>query len=214
LDAVSRLASTINAKAAAWLAFGAVGLATGTVWASGFATSTGANRTGGSGESPALAKSAPAAATSALASTATAVDPIEFDWDGRWGSIDANTMMFKVDLTGSQFAGKKYNIATLLANTSNLTGWASLQIEFEMVQENASGTCDAADFDGTQNAKLLNVDDQDAGVYWSTLDGDKVYCIGVDAAHGDDPAGTFLRAAQDTPPSNFPRFITTVDRTA
>ena len=66
----------------------------------------------------------------------------------------------------------------------------------------ASGTCDAADFNGTQNAKLLNVDDQDAGVYWNTLDGDKVYCIGVVAAHGDDAAGTFLRAAQDTPPTS------------
>lgn len=213
---MSRLTSSLNTKATAWLAFGAVGLATGAVWASGFATSSGANRTGGTGESPALAKSAPASATSALASTATAVDPLEFDWDGRWGSIDANTLMFKVDLTGSQFSGKKYNIATLVANTSDLAGWASLQLKFEMVQENASGTCDAADFDGSQNPKLLNVDDQDAGVYWSTLDGDKVYCIGVEAAPGDDTAGTFLRSANDTPPTigHFPKFITTVDRTA
>jgi hypothetical protein len=217
---VSRLASSINAKAAAWLAFGAVGLATGTVWASGFATSNGANRTGGTVESPALVKSDPAAATSALASTVTAVDPLEFDWDGRWGSIDASTMMFKVDLSGAQFSGKTYNIATLLANTSDLSGWASLQLEFELVQENTGGTCSAGDFDGTVNAKLMNVDDQDAGVYWTTLAGggtlagDKVYCIGVNTAHGDDIAGTFLRSAADTPPTHFPKFITTVDRVA
>ena len=49
-------------------------------------------------------------------------------------------------------------------------------------------------------------------MYWNGLDGDTVYCIGVAAAHGDDVAGTFLRSAQDTPPSAFPTFITTVDR--
>ena len=43
----------------------------------------------------------------------------------------------------------------------------------------ANGTCDAADFDGTQNAKVLNVDDQDAGVYWNSLVGDEVYCLGI-----------------------------------
>jgi hypothetical protein len=217
---VSRLASSISAKAGAWAAFGVVGLATGTVWASGFATSDGANRVGGTVESPALVKSNPAAATSALATKAAPVDPLEFDWDGRWGSINASTVLFKVDLSGAQFTGKTYNIATLLANTSDLAGWASLQLEFELVQKNAGGTCNAADFDGTVNAKLLNVDNQDAGVYWTALDdasplaGNKVYCVGINQAHGDDIHATFLRSANDTPPDNShqPKFITTVDR--
>ena len=100
----------------------------------------------------------------------------------------------------------------LLANTSVLTGWASLQLEVERVDEAASGTCDADDFDGATNAKVLSFDDEDAGVYWNGLAGDAVYCIGVDASAGDDVAGTFLRAAQDTAPSAFPTFITTVDR--
>ncbi len=211
---MSRLTSSLVAKRGltAWLAFGAVGLATGAVWASGFATSTGNNRTGGSVESPALAKTASAVNTSALNGKATAVDPLEFDWDGRWGSIDANTVMFKVNLSGASFAGKTYNIATLLANTSDLTGWASLQLKLEQVQVAAAGTCDPADFTGSSNAKILNVDDQDAGVYWNGLAGDKVYCLGVSLAHGDDAAGTFLRSAQDAPPTHFPSFITTVDR--
>ena len=38
---------------------------------------------------------------------------------GRWGSIAANTVMFKVDLSGAAYAGKTYNIALLLANTSD-----------------------------------------------------------------------------------------------
>jgi hypothetical protein len=123
--------------------------------------------------------------------------------------------MFEVDLSGAAYDGtRRYNIALLLANTSVLTGWASLQLEFEQVQIAANGTCDAADFDGTQNAKVLNVDDQDAGVYWNSLVGDKVYCLGIFTSDGDDFAGTFLRAAQDTAPSSFPQFITTVDRAA
>jgi len=210
---VSRLTSTLaaNRKLSAWLAFGAAGLATGAVWASGFATVGGENRLGGSAISPALAKTAPTPASSDLNGKADDVSPIAFDWQGRWGSIHANTVLFKVDLSG--FTGKTYNIATLLTNTTDLTGWASLQLKLEQKQiASGSSACDPADFTGSTNDQLLNVDDQDAGVYWNGLAGDKVYCIGISAAHGDDAAGTFLRAAQDTPPTSFPTFITTVDR--
>src|SRR3954454_19423837 len=48
-------------RLAAWLAFGAAGLATGAVWATGFASISGANGT--TGGSPALAKTPPAGAT-------------------------------------------------------------------------------------------------------------------------------------------------------
>ena len=200
-------------RLAAWLAFGATGLATGAVWATGFASVGAGNGT--TGESPAMAKTAPTTNTSALNNKVTAVDPIVFDWDGRWGKITTAKVMFKVDLSGAAYSGtKRYNIALLLANTSALTGWASLQLELEQVQVAANGTCDAADFDGTQNAQVLNVDDQDAGVYWNSLVGDKVYCLGIFTSDGDDFAGTFLRSAQDTPPSSFPSFIATVDRAA
>jgi hypothetical protein len=197
-------------RVAAWLAFGATGLATGAVWATGFASVSAGNGT--TGESPAMAKTAPTINTSALSSAVTAVDPISFDWDGRWGKITAPKVMFKVDLSGTGFAGKTYNVALLLTNTSVLTGWSSLQLEFEQVAKAAAGTCAAGDFDGTQNAKVLNVDDEDAGVYWNALAGDAVYCVGIFTSTGDDVAGTFLRAAQDTAPSSFPSFITTVDR--
>ena len=211
---MSRLSNFIpRPRIAAWLAFGATGLATGAVWASGFATVSAGNGT--TGGSPALTKTDAVDNASALNGTAAAVDPIVFDWDGRWGKITTAKVMFKVDLSGAAYSGtKRYNIALLLANTSALTGWASLQLELEQVQVAANGTCDAADFDGTQNAQVLNVDDQDAGVYWNSLVGDKVYCLGIFTSDGDDFAGTFLRAAQDTPPSSFPQFITTVDRAA
>jgi hypothetical protein len=197
-------------RLAAWLAFGAAGLATGAVWATGFASISGANGT--TGGSPALAKTAPAGATSALAGTVTAVTPLAFDWAGRWGSIASNTVMFKVDLSGSQYNGKTYNLAMLVANTSTLTGWASLQLKLERVDVAASGSCSATDFTGSAHAKVLNIDDQDAGVYWNAVAGDAVYCLGLSASTGDDATGTFLRSAQDTAPTGFPTFITTVDR--
>ncbi len=197
-------------RLAAWLAFGAAGLATGAVWATGFASVSGANGT--TAGSPALTKTAPTTGTSALASTTTSVTPLAFDWQGRWGSIAADTVMFKVDLSGAAFAGKTYNVALLLTNTSVLTGWASMQLEVERVDVAASGSCTAGDLDGTNNPQLLNFDDEDAGVYWNALAGDAVYCVGVASSPGDDVGGTFLRSAQDTPPTAFPTFVTTVDR--
>ena len=197
-------------RLAAWLAFGAVGLATGAVWATGFDSVSGTNGTPGA--SPALAKTAPDPATSALSGKVTDDTALTFDWAGRWGKISADTNMFKVNLSGSQFAGKTYNIALLLANTSQLTGWASMQFKIENVAVAAGGACTASDLDGTNDPKLLNVDDQDAGVYWNGVAGDAVYCLGIATSPGDEFTGTFLRSAQDTPPTAFPTFVTTVDR--
>jgi len=197
-------------RLAAWLAFGAVGLASGAVWATGFASGSGANGT--TAISPALTKTAPSTATSALSGTVTKVSDLSFDWEGRWGSIASDTVMFKVDLSDAKFNGKKYNVALLLANTSAMSGWASMQLKIERVDVAANGSCTASAFDGTQNPEILNFDDEDAGVYWNGLDGEAVYCLGVNTAHGDDADGTFLRAAQDTAPTAFPTFITTVDR--
>jgi hypothetical protein len=197
-------------RLAAWLAFGAVGLATGAVWATGYASNTAAN--GATAGSPAITRTNAVTATSALAGTVTAVTPLAFNWQGRWGSTSADTVMFKVDLTGAAYTGKTYNVALLLTNTSVLTGWASLQLEIENVAEAASGTCTAADLDGTNDPKVLNFDDEDAGVYWNGLAGNAVYCLGLDVSAGNDIAGTFLRSAQDAAPTAFPTFVTTVDR--
>ena len=197
-------------RLAAWLAFGAVGLATGAVWATGFTSFTGTQGT--VTESPAMTKGTPAADANALSGVATKVGDISYDFTGRWGSIAANTVVVKVDL--STFAATKhYNVALLLANTSDLTDWASMQLKFENVYK-ASGTasCDPADFTGSAHAEVLNFDNEDAGVYWNALPGDAVYCLGVSAATGDDITGTFLRSATDTAPTHFPSFITTVDR--
>ena len=210
---MSRLSNFIpRPRIAAWLAFGATGLATGAVWASGFATVSAGNGT--TGGSPALTKTDAVDNASALNGTAAAVDPIVFDWDGRWGKITTAKVMFKVDLSDAKFADpKRYNVAILLSNITALTGWATLQLELEHVEKAANGTCAAADFDGTKDPKLLNIDDQDAGVYWNTLAGEKVHCFGIAVTPASaDYTTTFLRSAQDTAPTVFPSFITTVDR--
>src|SRR4051794_19980626 len=70
---------------AAWIAFGAAGLATGAVWATGFASVGGANGT--NDPSPIVAPSSPASHSPNLSGVVTAGSPLTVDWDGRWGSI-------------------------------------------------------------------------------------------------------------------------------
>jgi hypothetical protein len=197
-------------RLAAWLAFGAVGLATGAVWASGFGSATAANGT--TVVSPALAKTPPVAATNALGGTVTKINDLTFDWQGRWAKIAADTTMFEVDLSALP-GGNTYNLALLVANTTVLTGWASTQLEVERVDVAAGGDCSAATYAHSgPHADLLHFNDQDGGVYWTGVAGHAVYCIGVSNTSGDVSDGTFLRGAQDAPPTGFPVFIATVDR--
>jgi hypothetical protein len=196
---------------AAWLAFGAVGLATGAVWATGFASVGGA--TGNNDPSPIVAPSAPAAHTPSLSGVVTAGSPLTVDWAGRWGSIPADTNFFSVDLTGEPNT-QTYNIAFLLTNTTDISGngWTSLQLTVEEVDAGA-GPCVASAFDGTKNPKVMAFDSQDAGVYWNGVTGGDVYCIGINASDGQDTTGTFLRRDSDTAdPTVYPTFLATVDR--
>src|SRR5881392_1974775 len=73
----------------AWLAFGAVGLATGAVWATGFASVGG--KTGSNDPSPIVAPSAPASHSPGLSSgVVTAGSDLTVDWNGRWGGISTD----------------------------------------------------------------------------------------------------------------------------
>jgi len=212
-DPSSPSPSKTRRRLAAWAAFGVAGLATGAVWASGFGSSTGVNDA--TAISPALAKGAPSVVASPLATVVTEGADLPFDWAGRWGSLSDDHLMATVDLTGAPFTGKTYNIALLLANTSVLTQFASLQLELEIidaVDADTPGDCDTADFDGTNDNLILDSDDEDSGVYWNAQLGNAKYCIGVASSTGDDDEGTFIRAAQDAAPNAWPTFITTVER--
>jgi hypothetical protein len=200
-------------RLAAWLAFGAIGLATGAVWATGFISTQ--TVVGSHANSAAVTKGVPAASPDTLAGTATEVTPLAFNFTGRWGSV-ADTAMVRVDLSAQPVG--TYNVALLLSNTAALTGWASLQLNLEEVVASAGvapKTCDETDFDGAQAARVMRFDATDAGAYWNGLAGGgaaNVYCFGIHTSTGDDIAGTFLRSAQDASPSVFPEFLTTVDR--
>jgi hypothetical protein len=191
-----------------WLGFAAVGIATGAVWATGFASIGGA--TGTNGASPMITPSAPGAHAPDLQGAVTAGSPLTVDWAGRWGST-ASTNFFTVDLSGEPGA-QTYNVAFLLTNDLSGDGWTSLQLELEAV-DIATGPCDPADFDGTNRPRVMAFDALDAGVYWNGLAGGSIYCIGLNASDGNDTDGTFLRRASDTTgPGEYPAFVATVDR--
>jgi hypothetical protein len=191
-----------------WLGFAALGIATGAVWATGFASVGGA--TGTNGSSPIVAPSAPGAHTPDLQGVVSPGSALTVDWTGRWGST-ASTNFFTVDLT-SEPNTQTYNLAFLLTNDISGDGWSSLQLELEAV-DMVAGPCDPADFDGTNRARVMAFDAQDAGAYWNGLAGGSVYCIGVNASDGNDTDGTFLRRADDTTgPAEYPTFVATVDR--
>jgi hypothetical protein len=195
-------------RLAAWLGFAAIGLATGAVWATGFASVGGA--TGTTASSPILAPSNPGAHTPDLQGAVTAGSPLTVDWTGRWGST-ASTNFFTVDLSAKP-VGQTFNVAFLLTNDISTAGWTSLQLKLEAV-DIASGACDPASFDGTNRPRVMAFDAQDAGAYWNGLAGGSKYCVGVAAADGQDTAGTFLRRADETSaPTTYPTFIATVDR--
>ena len=198
-------------RLAAWLAFGAVGLATGAVWASGFASGTGAN--GATVISPALTKTAPTRATSALSGTTTARHDARVRLGRPLGLDRRQEVMFKVDLSGADYAGKTYNIALLLANTSDMTGWASMQLKLECVDVAASGTCVATAVRRHATTRRCSTSTTRTRACTGTASPATRSTASASApSPGDEAAGTFLRAAQDTPPTAFPTFITTVDR--
>jgi hypothetical protein len=195
-------------RLAAWLAFAAVGVSMGAVWATGFASIGGA--TGTNVASPSVTSSAPGQHSAELSGLVTQGSDLTVNWAGRWGSVPA-TKFFEVNLTGK--ATGTFNVAMLLTNDISGHGWTSLQLNLELYDA-GSGSCTAADFDGTGVKHLVALDSQDAGAYWNGLAGGKRYCIGIaPASPADNPASTFVRRDDDTTdPDLYPTFVATVDR--
>ena len=166
-------APRVGRRLAAWLAFGAVGLATGAVWATGFASSTAGNGT--TDPSPAVTKTAPDGRhVGARAAPWPTRPALTFDWDRPLG-LDRRRhgdVHGRPERRGSTTA-RPTTSRMLLANTSVLTGWASLQLEIERVDEAAGGTVRRRPTSTARpTPKVLNFDDEDAGVYWNGLAGD------------------------------------------
>src|SRR6201990_367510 len=182
-------------RLAAWSAFGAVGLAAGAVWATGFATVGGASSSRRNVTSPALTRTAQAAQANRLAGTAIAgTDPV-YTFQGFQGAVAA-TSMYTIDLH-SQPASETFNVEVLLGTTATLTGWSTIQLELDMVPAGADDTCDASDFPGSTPTagRTMRFDSQDARVGWNGVIGGAYYCVGLEASDGRDTSGTFLQSA-------------------
>lgn len=214
-------------RLALWLAFGAIGLSMGAVWATGFATfNSGTN--GAAASSPVVVPGSPTEYTNPLASDVTAGSSWAPTWAGDWGSTAA-AEFFEVDLSG-QPAGNTYDVAMLLTNGAALstaatagTGWQTLQLNVVLTQL-TSGTCASNDY-SSGVSRLFVFDSEDSAVYWNAadsdassmnnLDGGAKYCVGIAAATGpySDGSGTFLRAeSSTTQPTAYPNFVLTVNR--
>ena len=165
--------------------------------------------------SPALAKGAPSVVTSPLASVVTEGADLPFDWEGRWGSLSADHLMATVDLSAGAFTGKTYNIALLLANTSVLTQFASLQLELEIIDAADAGTpgdCATADFDGTNDQLILDSDDEDSGVYWNAHRRRRQVLHRRRLVHRRRRRRHLHPRRAGRRPTTWPTFITTVER--
>jgi hypothetical protein len=200
-------------RMALWGAFLVLGLALGTIYATGFASNSGTTDAGGSAGAGAVMGSPGANEdASALANAVTSGSNLQYTWSGRWGSFASNQVMYTVDLTGQ--TGTYYS-EVLLSNTPS--GFTDLQLQIRMAGDGGDG-CQAADLNTSPTNRVMTFDSSDTQVTYPglTAAGGPVYCIGVAAANGKDPAGTFIRKASTgaTFSGTYPTFVATVNRSS
>ena len=188
-------------RTALWGAFLVLGLALGTIYATGFASTGG---TTGTTDPAAANTNTPGdnQDTSALAALTTSPGGnLVFNWSGRWGSVASNAM-YQVDLDGLS-ASNNYYVSVYLGNTPS--GFSDLQLQLRIKDDGPAGICNAADITGvadTDDFRVMAFDSQDAQVTFAGmdgvttgLDGGSTYCIGIAnyANSGKDASGTFIR---------------------
>ena len=183
-------------RLAAWLAFGAVGLATGAVWASGFASVSASQRRH---RRLAGARRRPLRRPRRRRSRGTD-DRRHADSPSTGRAVGARSPPTRHVQGRPERRGLRRQDLQRRAAARQHVRADRLGLDAARGRARRRGRrparCTAADFDGHQRpTKVLNFDDEDAGVYWNALAGDAVYCIGVASSPGDDVAGTFLRAA-------------------
>jgi hypothetical protein len=198
-------------RVAAWSAFLLVGMALGTIYATGFATNNGSTDAGGSG---------PAAAagmdpgdnqdTSVLANSVSSPNSLQYTWSGRWGSFASNQHLFTVDLDEPNIQAGTYYVELLLSNTPD--GFSDLQIRFALAGDGGDG-CQASDLNTAPTNRVMIFDTEDSQVTWPNLS-TGVYCVGVQQASGKDTSGTFIRKVNTGQTFNgtYPQFVATVNR--
>lgn len=206
-----------------------LGLALGTIYATGFATSGGTNATPTSA-TPLTMSSGDEQDTSGLNGLLSNSCPgcsanLTYNWSGRNGSLSA-AVMYDVNLTGEDPLNKYY-VSVYLTNTP--VGFSDLQIQMRIAKDGGDG-CTTTDLStgatvgtGTGNFRNMIFDTNDAQVTWQGwvasgptagtggLDGGQRYCVGV-IAGGGNPNGTFIRRATANTTTTPPAFVSTVNQ--
>jgi hypothetical protein len=240
-DATSGMKPRWRRRSVFWALFGAVGIIMGAAYATGFASSSGTSNDTNAGEATQLFGAPAAPNPSQYANMISATTPLALDFDGNYGTIAADTVLFTVDLThadpyNNALAGTYYTDVVLtnwsaLGLTGGSPAWDTLDLKFLAVE------CDAgfsawtpAGADGpTQASVQMHVDRVDAHVTFSGMAHGHKYCIGLapasatteaavlQAASGGVVDGTVLFRPNAAPTATVPaapQFAATVNRSA
>jgi hypothetical protein len=204
-------------RAALWGAFLLVGLALGTIYATGFATTGGTDGTTAAADANTNDPGANQD-SSALAGFLTQPDNnLSWNWSGRWGSI-SSAAMYKADLD-TESASNNYYLGVYLSNTPS--DFSDLQLQLRIADVGAGGACDAAAIAAaadTDDYRIMRFDTDDAQVTFSGmngttagLDGGSTYCVGIAnySGSGKDSGGTFIRKVNTggTFSGTYPQFV-------
>lgn len=208
-----------NGRWRAWAAFVALGAMLGSAYATGFATTGGAEGAAGSGLG---GLTGPGAGEDAalLADKIDSGSDLRWNWIGTEGSVES-TVMYTVDLDTLPASGR-YFTSVMLVNEPS--GFSDLQLQFRLAEVGAGGTCTtgALSAAGGADSRVMAFESADAQVTFSGLSGGNgglpggtTYCVGIVdyAGAGSDPGGTFIR--RDSSGASFtgtlPRFVSTLE---
>jgi hypothetical protein len=180
-----------------WLAFLVIGLAMGSVWATGFSVSGSANGADNAAVDVPGTDNVADASTSPYAGLITNPEDLTVDWNGLWGVVGGDVAMYEVDLSG-EAALDNFYVEIYVDSTA--TDWSVQQYQFHRFDDPA--TCGAAtDLTALapDESQTMAVTDEDAFVSFDALPGGAVYCFGIEAiAQADNETGTFLRRPDET----------------
>lgn len=209
-------------RTAIWAAFLVLGLALGTIYATGFADTGG---TTGSDTAAGDAVGTPGANedNSDLAGLLSSNGNLSWSWLGRWGSI-SDKVMYEADLTGEPGANEYY-VGVYLNNTPS--GFSDLQLELRIAADGGDNACTVSDLTGTAagNRRIMTFDSNDAQVTFaglsntaspdaSGLPGAERYCIGIVNALGKDTVASFIRRGSTGSTPTYPTFVGSLNRSS
>jgi hypothetical protein len=225
MDAITGGSRRHTRRTVLWALFGIIGLLLGAAWATGFGSSQSTTSANNATATRVFGQSAAEPQTlSPYAAAVTNPANVAVTFDGLWGVIAADTLVFKVDLTGQ--VGTYYT-TIYLKNFSSGNPWASEQykwLEFDCSSANplAADYTTAYGVVASNNAhepKLMNITGADAHVSFPTLAGGNKWCFGIQHStgtnnHADDTSGTFLTRPDTSAAPGAPLFTAVVNRSA